>query len=190
MDGVRWLRQIPSRLDRAIVVAMVAAGLLLPWAVAIGVKLHLERLGRPTVPWSDISAYAIFFGPIGTPIAAAPLIALAVLYRRWTLGKLGRFSRATPLQGRLVVLSGFAGGAAGMVRVFIDVFWEFDALALWFIPEMVVLSLPWMAGGLAVGLLLAAIAGLAARRAPGAPPRDAAEGGGSHRAGAETREPR
>lgn len=173
MGGVKWLKRIPQRIDRGIVVLMVTTGLLLPWAVAIGVKLHLERLGKPTVPWSDISAYAIFFGPIGSAFAAAPLVLLAVLYRRWTVGQLGRFSRATPLQGRLVVLSAFAGCAAGMVRVFIDIFWEFDALVLWFIPGIVAMYLPWMGGGLVVGILLAAIAGLVAGKVPG--PRGGAD---------------
>lgn len=177
---MEWLKRMPSRVDRVIVVLLVITGLLLPFAVAIGVKLYLRALGTPTVPWSDIAMYAIVFGPIGSVIAAAPLIILAVLYRQWTFGMLGRLSRATPLQGRLVVLSAFAGCAAGMVHVFIGVFWDFDAMALWFIPGVVVMYLPWMGGGLVVGVLLAVIAGLVGRHG-GVPPRrrGAGEGGGS-----------
>ncbi len=155
----KWLKRIPRRVDRVIVVTMVGTGLLLPWAVALAIKLYLDSLGRPTVPWSDIAAYAIFFGPLGTPIAAAPLIFLAVKYGDWTIGELAWFTRATPLQGRLVVLSGFAGCVAGMVYAFIQVFWEFDAMVLWFIPEVVIGVLPWMAGGLAAGAVLAALTG-------------------------------
>jgi hypothetical protein len=165
---MRWLKRIPSRVDRVIVVAVVSTGLLLPWAVAMGVKLYLQARGRPTWPWSDIAAYAIFFGPLGSVIAAAPLILLAVLYRRWTVGNLGWLSRATPLQGRLVVLFAFAGCVAGMVHVFIGVFWEFDPLVLWFLPGIVAMYLPWMAGGLAIGALLALIAGWVVRKGPGA----------------------
>ena len=168
---MKWLNRIPRRVDRVIVVMVVITGLLLPWAVAVGVKLYLQGLGRPTVPWSDISAYAIFFGPLGSVIAAAPLVILAVLYRKWTLGKLAWFSRATPLQARLVVLCGFAGCAAGMVRTFIYVFWEFDALVLWFIPGIVAMYVPWMAGGLAVGAVLAVISEFVVRRSPDVPPR-------------------
>lgn len=173
---IEWLKRIPRRVDRVIVVMVVSTGLLLPWIVAVGVKLYLQAQGRPTVPWSDISAYALFFGPLGSVIAAAPLVILAKWYRDWMLGKLAWFPRATPLQGRLVVLSGFAGCAAGMVHTFIQVFWEFDALVLWFIPGIVAMYLPWMAGGLAFGAVLAVISQLLARKSPG-------EGGGLGRDG-------
>ncbi len=177
---MEWLKRIPRPVDRVIVVMLVVTGLLLPWAVAIGVKLYLQAQGRPTVPWSDISAYALFFGPLGSVVAAAPLVILANLYRKWMLGKLAWFPRATPLQGRLVVLFGFAGCAAGMVHTFIYVFWEFDALVLWFIPGIVAMFLPWMAGGLAVGVVLAVISGFALRRNADARcrGREAGEGGG------------
>lgn len=167
---MKWLKGMPSRVDRVIVLVLVITGLLLPWAVAIGVKLYLQAVGTPTVSWSNIASYAIFFGPIGSVIAAAPLIVLAILYREWTVGALGRLwlSRATPLQGRLVVLSAFAGCVAGMVRVFIGVFWDFDALVLWFIPGVVAMYLPWMGGGLVVGALVAAIAGFVVRHGAGA----------------------
>ncbi len=168
---MRWLRRVPNRVDRVIIVAVAAVGVLLPWAVALGVKVYLQALGKPTWPWSDIGAYAIFFGPLATPIAAAPLLALAILYRRWAIGALPRLSRATPLQARLVLIGGFAGGAAGMVHVFVGLFWEFDPMILWFMPEAVALCLPWLAGGLAAGALLAAAAGrwsaLPDKKAPG-----------------------
>ncbi len=164
----RWLKSIPRRVDRIIVVTMVSTGLLLPWAVALGVKLYLDAQGKPTVPWTDMLAYAIFFGPLGTPIAAAPLIFLAAKYGDWTVGKTVWLSRATPLQGRLVVLSGFAGCAAGMVHTFIGVFWDFDALVLWFIPEIVIRYLLWMVGGMVVGAVLAVISGMVVKMSTGA----------------------
>lgn len=174
-----WLTRMPSRVDRVIVVLVASTGLLLPWGIAVGVKLYLQALGRPTWPWSDNSVYAIYFGQFASVIAAAPLIILAILYRQWTVGNLGS-ARATPLQRRLVVLFAFAGCVAGMVRVFIDMFWEFDPLVLWFIPR-VAMYLPWMAGGLVVGALLALVAGFVVRRSHGARlrGRDAGEGGGS-----------
>ncbi len=175
---MKWLKRIPSRADRVIVVVMVCTGLLLPLAVGVGVKLHLQALGRPTWPWSDIWAYAIYLGPFASVIAAAPLIVLAAVYRRWTVGDLGWLRRATPLQGRLVVLSTFAGCVAGMVRVFIEVFWEFDPIVLYLVPGLVLMYLPWMAGGLVAGALLALIAGSLARRRPAALPRERDPGGG------------
>ncbi len=163
---MKWLKRIPSRVDRVIVVVVASTGLLLPWVVALGVKLHLQAQGRPTVPWSDIAAYAISFGPVGSVIAAAPLIGLAILYRRWTLGMLLPWP---PLNRRLVVLCTFAGGVVGMVRVFTAIFWDFDALVLWFIPVAVVMYLPWMAGGFVVGALLAAFAGFVVTKRRGSP---------------------
>lgn len=176
---MEWLKRIPSRVDRVIVVVMVCTGLLLPLAVGVGVKLYLQALGRPTWPWSDIRAYAIYFGPFASVIAAAPLIVLAAVYRRWTVGDRGWPSRATPLQRRLLVLSTFAGCVAGMVRVFIDVFWEFDPIILYLVPGLVLMYLPWMAGGLVAGALLAAIAGYMARGRSAAQPRAHDRGRGS-----------
>ncbi len=167
-----WLKRIPTRTDRAIVVTLVSTGLLLPLAVGIGVKLYLQGRGIPTVPWENIGAYALYFGPLDSVIAAAPLILLAVLYRHWTIGKLRWFSRATSLQGRLVVLSGFAGCVAGMVREFVGVFWEFDALILWVMPLVVAKYLPWMAAGLVVGGLLAVVAGFVAGESAGTRPTE------------------
>jgi hypothetical protein len=164
-----WLRRIPSRVDRVIVAAMPVTGLLLLWVVAAGVKLHLQAQGRPTWPWSAFATYAVF-GLFASAIAAAPLTALAVFYRSWIVGGVTSLSGASPLQRRLVVLSGFAGCVAGMVRVFVDVFWEFDPVAVFFIAEIVAMFLPWMAGGLVVGALLAAIAGLLAGSGPSARP--------------------
>jgi hypothetical protein len=166
---MEWLRRIPSRVDRLIVAAMPITGLLLLWVVAAGVKLHLQAQGKPTWPWSAFATYAVF-GLFASVIAAAPIAALAVFYWRWTVGGVRSLSGASPLQRRLVVLSGFAGCVAGMVRVFVDVFWEFDPMAVFYIVEIVAMCLPWMAGGLVVGALLAAIAGRVAGSGPGARP--------------------
>ncbi len=49
---MKWLKRIPSRVDRVIVVMTIGTGLLLPWGVGVGVKLYLQALGRPTWPGS------------------------------------------------------------------------------------------------------------------------------------------
>jgi hypothetical protein len=172
---MEWLKRMPSRVDRAIAVTMVGTGVLLPWAVAARVKLHLAALGVPTWPWSTFGALAIP-GLLLSVVAAAPLIGLAVFHRAWALGG---FLARPPLQRRLVVLSGFAGCAVGMVRVFTDVFREFDPLELVLLPLRVGGYLPHMAAGLLAGALVATIARLVTGTSAGAARRqeDALEAG-------------
>lgn len=150
-----WLKRMPSRADRAIVWAIVATALLLPWVVAIGVKLYLDVWGVETVPWPEIAALARDHGARATLIAAAPLVVLAIVYRQWSVGGFGRFLRATPRQGRVVVLFGFAGGVAGMMRVFLELFYVFDPAVLGSMPSVAARYLPWLAGGLVVGMFVA-----------------------------------
>jgi hypothetical protein len=152
------MERMPSRIDRAIVWLAAGTGLLLPWATAAGVKLYLEAQGKPTWPWWTFAQ----FTPVGlllSAIYAAPFYALAVLARQWALGKIRWLARASPLQRRLVVLLTLAGGAVGMLRVFVDVFWVFDPVVLFYVPLIVVAYLPWMGGGLVLGVLAALLAG-------------------------------
>lgn len=152
------MQRIPSRIDRAIVWLTAGAGLLLPWATAAGVKIYLQGQGKPTWPWLTFAQLA----PVGlflSAIYAAPFYALALLGRYWALGRIRWLARASALQRRLVLVLTVAGGAVGMVRVFIDVFWVFDPEVLFYVPLIVVAYLPWMGGGLALGILAALLAG-------------------------------
>lgn len=152
------MERIPGRADRVIVWLAAGTGLLQPWATAAGVKLYLEMQGKPTWPWWTFAQ----FTPVGLLLSlvyAAPFYALALLARHWALGRIRWLAGASALQRRLVVLLTLAGGAAGMVRVFMDVFWGFDPVVLVYLPLIVVGYLPWMGGGLVLGVLAALFAG-------------------------------
>jgi hypothetical protein len=119
------MQRMTSRADRALVWLTAGTGVLLPWATAAGVKLHLQAQGKPTWPWWTFARFA----PVGLLLSAiyvAPFYALALLARAWALGRIRRLAPASPLQRHLVLLIALAGGAVGMVRVFVDVFWVFD----------------------------------------------------------------
>jgi hypothetical protein len=103
-------------------------------------------------------------GLLLSAIYAAPFYALALLARAWALGRIRRLARASPLQRHLVALLALAGGAVGMVRVFVDVFRVFDPLLLTLLPLVVLGYLPWMGGGLVLGILAALLAGAVRRR--------------------------
>lgn len=161
------MERIPSRADRVIVWAVAGAGLLLPWATAAGVKLYVQALGQPTWPWSTFTGFA----PLGlllSAIYAAPFYLLALLARAWALGRIRWLPTVSPIQRRLAVLLTLAGGAVGMVRVFVDFFWAFDPIGFYYLPLVVLSYLPWMGGGLVLGVLAAALAG-ALRRRPDQP---------------------
>ncbi len=167
------MKRIPNRADSLIVWVIAGAGVLLPWATAAGVKVYLQELGRPTWPWSTFAAYAPW-GPLLSVIYAAPFYGLALVARSWSLGRIRWLASASPLQRRLVVLLTLVGGAAGMVRVFVDVFWVFDPIFLAYLPLIVLSYVPWMGGGLVLGVLAALLAGADRRRQKGssAPPGD------------------
>jgi hypothetical protein len=123
----------------------VATGVLLPWLTALGVKLYLDSLGRPTYPVSD------FLDPTVVPILlimtlgawAFPWVVLAsALVIPW---RLGMPSDATPREGMIPLWGAYAAGAFATIPVFAAVFWEWDVMML-MVPVGVAL-LPPMALG-------------------------------------------
>jgi hypothetical protein len=169
-EGKLMMQRIPNRADFVIVWVAAGAGLLLPWATAGGVKVYLQELGKPTWPWSSFAGYA----PVGlllSVVYAAPFYGLALVARSWALGRIHWLAPAFPLQRRLVVLLTLLGGAVGMVRVFVDVFWVFDPMVLFILPLVVLYYLPWMGGGLVLGVLAALFAVAGRRRPSGSSPR-------------------
>ncbi len=154
----------PSPIDRAIPWLVAGTGLLLPWATAAGVKLYLQGRGMPTQPWSEFVRYAEG-GSLASAIYAAPFYVLAFIAHAWAFWRMPRWlPRTSPAQRRLVLLLTLAGGAVGMVRVFIPVFLAWDPHVLLYLPILVLMYLPWMAGGLVAGVAAAAVVGTAGHR--------------------------
>jgi len=143
----------PARLaaaDRVLLGATVAAGVATPWALAIGVKAHLESRGVPTWPWSFVArwiAVSLFL----SPFYAAPFFALAAAAWLAASGRMRLGSASAPGERRAVVLCGAACGVAGMVHVLLPVFREFHPIVILVLPLLVARYAAFLAAGAAVG---------------------------------------
>lgn len=120
---------------------IVISGALLPWLVAVAVKLYLSAADRPTFPFSS------FVNPSSPALLAASLV-------QWTfpfvvLGLIVRFRSLSagelpfPERLKLAWIVHATGLAAG-VLLFWGVFWDFDfmylfvPLGLFLIPPMLI----------------------------------------------------
>jgi hypothetical protein len=153
---VRALRELTPG-TRWIFWSIVATGMVLPWAVGIGVKLYLDAQGLPTWPWRyflDPARFVLEFTL--TLVFASPFIALAFFARYLLSVQLWgtRYWERLP-----VILCGLLGGAVGTVRTFLLVFVQFEPMNL-FAP-LPLLYVDDMLRGLVVGCIIAALSILA-----------------------------
>ena len=133
-------------------IAVILFGMVIPVSTGIAVKLFLESLGEPTIPWS-------YF------VNLFSLVLLVPLSVWWSIPYLvlvyaARNIRTQPIWGlktyaaRLVfVSSGFAGGALGSIWMFVNVFFEFDPLII--LVPIWLYYVPHVVGGLLAGYLIA-----------------------------------
>lgn len=144
-------------------VSITLTGLLLPWAVGVGVKVYLDAHDRPTLPYSD------FVSPSVTPVIlvislmtwAFPFLILSAMLLASKRNP-GNDPRARPL---LPLWLAFGVGVVVAIPVFVGVFREFDAIYL-ITPIGVLLLLP-MAAAYGMGILIARrSASTGPRRAP------------------------
>lgn len=148
----------PETVNRTIIWLIICLGITLPWATGISVKLYLQAQGRPTWPWSHFfSPGALVTELWATMWFAAPFLMLAFL-AQWILpGKLSYLDRFTDWERRAIVLATLSGGAVGSVRVFLDVFWEFDPMVWFFAFLIPLLYMSDMLIGLAAGICIAVL---------------------------------
>jgi len=120
---------------------IVISGVLLPWLVAVGVKLYLSAVDRPTLPFSS------FLNPSFPALLGAslvqwsfPFVILGLVVRFRSSGK-GKLSFSERLKLAWIVHT--TGLAAGGL-LFWGVFWDFDfmylfvPLGLFLVPPMLV----------------------------------------------------
>lgn len=141
-----------SRLDRTLIWATVAVGLLLPWATGVGVKLYLQAQGKPTFPWS------YFFGPVlvlelsATAVFALPFVVLALAGCAVLQGRIASLRDVDAWETRAVLLGGLLGGVVGALWTFVRVFFVFDPMVLLVSWIVATYYLPHLCAGLVAGL--------------------------------------
>jgi len=138
--------------SRYMLLATLVFGMVIPVSTGIFVKLYLDSLGEPTIPWS-------YFVNIPTLIMLIPLSVW------WSIPYLmlvyaARNIRTTPIWGlktyksRLIFISsGFAGGCLGSVGTFVSVFFHYDPLIV-FVPIWLY-YMPHLVAGLLIGYVIA-----------------------------------
>lgn len=141
---------VPSRRRSwGIAVLFTATGLLLPWAIGLGVKMYLDSLGRPTLPVEGfidpVSVAVILVLTLGT--WAFPFLALAsAVVVPWRFG----FPADSPARDSLLpIWMAYAAAGIAAIPVYLGIFWEFDSMML-LVPVGIVL-IPPMAFGYFVG---------------------------------------
>jgi len=126
--------------------------MILPWSVGIGVKLYLQAIGKPTVPWSYfLSPGSLLLELPLTIWLSSPFIGLAFLGRH--LLSAPSFMGTTYRERLIILLCGLLVGAIGTVRTFLGVFWEFDPLYFFLVP-LPVFYLPYIVAGLVGGIVI------------------------------------
>jgi len=138
--------------SRYMLLATLVFGMVIPVSTGIFVKLYLDSLGEPTIPWS-------YFANIFTLIMLIPLSVW------WSIPYLmlvyaARNIRTKPIWGlktyksRLIFISsGFVGGGLGSIGIFVNIFVHFDPL-IFFVPIWLY-YMPHLVAGLLVGYVIA-----------------------------------
>jgi hypothetical protein len=137
---------------RYMLLAILVFGVVIPVSSGISVKLFLDSLGEPTIPWSYFANFAT-------------LILLIPLSVWWSIPYLmlvyaARNIRTKPIWGlktyktRLVfIASGFVVGGNGSIGIFVNIFLEYDPLIV-FVPIWLYF-MPHIVAGLLVGYAIA-----------------------------------
>ena len=108
---------------------VVAAGYFLPGVIGVCVREYLQSIGKPVMPWSwvaqEIGLIAIF-----SLIWVLPFVFVALIAGRLSLAE---------IKYRGLVYGAFLGTALFEIRVFIDAWWNVEAVYLGFlvIPVLV-----------------------------------------------------
>ncbi len=131
---------------------ITTTGLITPWVIGSVVKLYLESIGKVTLPWSYfLNPKALTMFIPATIWWGLPFILLAFM-SRYLLKKdlLGIHSN----RGKFLLLMGTLIGAfIGAAKIFISVFWLFDAVII--LVPVWTLYFSFLLTGLAIGWLLA-----------------------------------
>ncbi|NNE07917.1 MAG: hypothetical protein HKN20_05075 [Gemmatimonadetes bacterium] len=130
--------------DRAMAWKIIAAGMTAPWIVGATVKLYLQSLNRPTLPWSYfLNGQTLLFMIPMSVWFSIPFFVLAVLHGRVIAAR--PFMKIESYRGRFwLTMCVCAGGVIGVCHSFVSVFWVFDPLyillPLWaaYLPDMLI----------------------------------------------------
>jgi hypothetical protein len=140
----KFLRQRTLGSNLAWISLLVSA--ILPWSVAISVKVHLDSRGMTT--WDGLyflQPTILLYELWATLWFALPGIGVSFLSYLLFSDRIRLISRFSSAEKALIVLMSLVAGALGSIPVFIDIFWVFHP---------VVLMLPFFITALYVGYYL------------------------------------
>ncbi len=158
---------LKRRIDSWITRGILAAGIITPWCVGIGVKVYLDQQGEATWSW-------LYFLHPGRLLAeiwatfwfAAPSFLLAILAHLMLAGRIGRLNRLNAYEKRFVVLASAIWGGVRSVEVFLEIFRSLDPVVFLVPFYVTALYVGHYALGLGAGFALA-FASYAIRRSIG-----------------------
>lgn len=150
-------RMLTQRTPEARLVWIVLAlGALLPWCVAIGVKLYLDSHGSSTWGWRYFLHPGTVLAEIWTTVClAAPSMVLAIFALQLFSGRLKWLNMLSRLEKASVIAACAAWGAVGSVPVFVEMFREFHPVSFFFPFFWTALYVDDYALGLFAGFVLA-----------------------------------
>jgi hypothetical protein len=140
------------KLNKKMTWKIIATGLFTPWVVGSMIKIYLDSLGKITLPWS------YFLKPQGLAVFVPasiwwgiPFLLIGLLSRQLIQKN---FLGIRSERGKFYLLMGVLAGAfIGAGRIFVSVFWIFDAMVIivpiwtFYIKDLLIgLLLGWLIG--------------------------------------------
>lgn len=140
------------KLNKKMTWKIIATGLFTPWGVGSMIKIYLDYIGKITLPWS------CFLKPQGLVVFVPASICWGIPFL--LIGLLSRqliqksFLGIQSERGKFYLLIGILVGAfIGAGRIFVSVFWIFDAMAIFapiwifYIKDLLIgLLMGWLIG--------------------------------------------
>ena len=141
-----------KRYHRYMALSILVFGMVIPVSTGIVVKLFLQSVGEPTIPWS-------YFANLPTLIMLMPLSVwwsipyLMLVYTARDIRTKAIWGLQTYKSRLIFMACGFIGGALGTIGMFVNIFVYFDPLIV-FVPIWLYF-LPYIVAGLLVGYVIA-----------------------------------
>jgi hypothetical protein len=136
--------------------AALLLSMLLPWSIAVGVKLYLDSQGKPTWDWLYFAHPTLILYELWATLwFALPGIGVALLCYLLFTNRFAFSRRLGAGEKSAIALASLLVGAIGSIPTFISVFMEFHPIVL-MLPFFVMIPyVGYYALGLVAGIVMA-----------------------------------